>query len=84
MVDFFDNDDQETVEFAESILKKAAKHHILIHFHGIWKPTGLQRTYPNLMNHEGVLNLEYLKWGDQCTSSHNPNPSIELLKRHPV
>ena len=73
MVDFFDNDDQETVEFAESILKAAAKHHILIHFHGIWKPTGLQRTYPNLMNHEGALNLEYLKWGDQCTPEHTLN-----------
>lgn len=73
MVDFFDHDDQETVEFAESILQAAAKHHILIHFHGIWKPTGWQRTYPNLMNHEGALNLEYLKWSDRCTPGHTLN-----------
>src|SRR2546422_617509 len=71
MVDFFDHDDQESVEFAESILQAAARHRILIHFHGVWKPTGWQRTYPNLMNHEGALNLEYLKWSDRCTPDHN-------------
>jgi alpha-glucosidase len=71
MVDFFDHDDQESIEFAESILQSAAHHHILIHFHGVWKPTGWQRTYPNLMNHEGALNLEYLKWSDRCTPEHN-------------
>jgi len=71
MVDFFDHDDQDSVEHAESILQAAARHHILIHFHGIWKPTGWQRTYPNLMNHEGALNLEYLKWSDRCTPDHD-------------
>lgn len=70
MVDFFDNDDQETVQFAEDILRAAARHHILIHFHGMYKPTGWERTYPNLMNHEGSLNLEYLKWRDTCTPEH--------------
>ena len=58
MVDFFDHDDQPSVEFAEAILEAAARHHIMIHLHGVWKPTGLERTYPNLMNHEGALNLE--------------------------
>jgi len=71
MVDFFDHDDQDSVEFAESILESAARHHILIHFHGVWKPTGWQRTYPNLMNHEGALNLEYLKWSDRCPPEHD-------------
>jgi len=71
MVDFFDHDDQETIEFAEEVLEAAARHHILIHLHGVWKPTGWQRTYPHLMNHEGALNLEYLKWSDRCTPDHN-------------
>lgn len=71
MVDFFDHDDQDNVEFSEEILKAAARHHILIQFHGIWKPTGVQRTYPNLVNHEGALNLEYLKWSDRCTPEHD-------------
>jgi len=71
MVDFFDHDDQESIEFAEAILQSAARHHVLIHFHGVWKPTGWERTYPNLMNHEGALNLEYLKWSDRCTPKHD-------------
>jgi alpha-glucosidase len=71
MVDFLDRDDQEMVLFAEHVLQSAARHHLHIHFHGVWKPTGLQRTYPNLFNHEGVLNLEYLKWGNECSPEHN-------------
>src|SRR5262249_29202053 len=71
MVDFLDRDDQEMVLFAEKVLQCAARHHLHIHFHGVWKPTGLQRSYPNLFNHEGVLNLEYLKWGKECSPEHN-------------
>jgi len=71
MVDFFDHDDQDHVEFVEEILEAAARHRILIQLHGIWKPTGLERTYPNLMNQEGALNLEYLKWSDRCTPEHD-------------
>jgi len=84
MVDFFDHDDQESVEFAEEILQAAARHHILIHFHGIWKPTGWQRTYPNLMNHEGALNLEYLKWSDLCTPEHNLMMAFTRLVAGPM
>ena len=84
MVDFFDHDDQETVEFAESILQAAARHRILIHFHGVWKPTGLERTYPNLMNHEGALNLEYLKWSDTCTPEHNLMMAFTRLAAGPM
>jgi len=71
MVDFFDHDDQDSIEHAEAILESAARHHILIHLHGVWKPSGWQRTYPNLMNHECALNLEYLKWSDRCTPEHD-------------
>ncbi len=71
MVDFFDHDDQDSVEHAEAILAAAARHHIMIHFHGVWKPTGCERTFPNLMNHEGALNLEYLKWSNRCTPEHS-------------
>jgi alpha-glucosidase len=84
MVDFFDNDDQEHVEHAEEILKAAARHHILIHLHGVWKPTGWQRTYPNLMNHEGALNLEYLKWSDRCTPEHDLMMAFTRLVAGPM
>lgn len=84
MVDFFDHDDQDTVEFAESILEAAARHHIMIHFHGVWKPTGCQRTYPNLMNHEGALNLEYLKWSDRCSPEHDLMMAFTRLVAGPM
>jgi alpha-glucosidase len=84
MVDFFDHDDQENIEFAESILQAAARHRILIHFHGVWKPTGRERTYPNLMNYEGALNLEYLKWSDLCTPSHNLMMAFTRLVAGPM
>jgi len=84
MVDFFDHDDQDHVEFAEEILQAAARHHILIQLHGIWKPTGLERTYPNLVNHEGALNLEYLKWSDRCTPEHNLMMAFTRLVAGPM
>jgi alpha-glucosidase len=71
MVDFLDRDDQEMVEFSERVLEKAAEHRLHIQFHGAWKPTGRERAYPNLFNHEGALNLEYLKWSNDPTPEHN-------------
>jgi alpha-glucosidase len=71
MVDFLDRDDQEMVEYCERVLKAAAQHKIHIQFHGSFKPSGEQRTFPNLFNREGVLNLEYLKWTARCTPQHN-------------
>jgi len=70
MVDFFDHDDQDSVEHAEAILQAAARHKILIHLHGVWKPTGWQRTYPNLMNHEASLNFEVFKWDNRVPPEH--------------
>lgn len=84
MVDFFDHDDQESVEHAEAILKAAAKHKILIHFHGIWKPTGWQRTYPNLMNHEGALNLEVFKWDKRVPPEHTLNMLFTRMVAGPM
>ncbi len=84
MVDFFDHDDQDSIEFAESILQAAARHHLLVHFHGVWKPTGWQRTYPHLMNHEGALNLEYLKWSDRCPPEHDLMMAFTRLVAGPM
>jgi len=84
MVDFLDRDDQEMVLFAERVLQSAARHHLHIHFHGVWKPTGLQHTFPNLLNHEGVLNLEYLKWSDQCGPPHNVTVAYTRMLAGPL
>jgi alpha-glucosidase len=59
------------VEWQEHVLQSAARHHLHVQFHGSYKPSGEQRTYPNLFNREGVLNLEYLKWDDRCTPQHD-------------
>jgi alpha-glucosidase len=70
-VDFFDSDDQATVNLVNAITKKAAEHQLHVEFHGIYKPTGLSRTYPNLLAHEAVLGLEYSKWDRKPTPEHN-------------
>ncbi|MFM9911152.1 MAG: glycoside hydrolase family 97 protein, partial [Chitinophagaceae bacterium] len=64
MVDFMDRDDQEMVNIQTEILQKAAAHHFHIQFHGSYKPTGLNRTYPNEFTREGTLNYEGNKWND--------------------
>ena len=61
-VDFIDRDDQKAVNFYYRMAETAAKYHLLIDFHGAYKPTGLNRTYPNVLNFEGVYGLENVKW----------------------
>jgi len=61
-IDFFDRDDQLVIASEYEIAKKAAENHLLVDYHGISKPTGLQRTYPNVIGYEGVKGLENYKW----------------------
>jgi alpha-glucosidase len=61
-VDFIDRDDAKMVNSVYEIAQKAAKHKLLLDFHGMYKPTGIQRTYPNILNFEGVKGLENNKW----------------------
>ena len=84
MVDFMDRDDQEMVEWQEHCLRVAARHKLHIQFHGAYKPTGAQRTYPNEFNREGVLNLEYLKWTHDCAPPHNVNVAYTRLLTGPT
>ncbi len=70
-IDFMDRDDDQMVKFYEKAAATAAKYHMLVDFHGAYKPTGLQRTYPNILNFEGIHGLEQMKWSgpevDQVT-----------------
>lgn len=61
-VDFMNRDDQKMVEWYRDAAAMCAKYHMLMNFHGAYKPTGLQRTYPNVVNFEGVFGLEQMKW----------------------
>ena len=67
-VDFMDRDDQAVVNFYWRCAEAAAKHHLIVDYHGAHKPAGLQRTYPNVVNFEGVLGLEQDKWTDQMAT----------------
>lgn len=67
MVDFMDRDDQEMINIQTEILQKAVKHKLHIQFHGVHKPTGLHRTYPNEFTREGAMNYEYHKWDKLIT-----------------
>ena len=60
-IDFFDRDDQELMQSAERIIACAARHRLVLDLHG-WKPTGIQRAYPNVLNFEGVKGMENCKW----------------------
>ena len=70
-VDFMDRDDQVMVDFHRRAAEMAAKYGMMLDFHGTYKPTGLHRTYPNVVNYEGVHGLEQMKWSaasvDQVT-----------------
>lgn len=64
-IDFIDRDDQVAMASVYEIAEKAAEHKLIINYHGIFKPAGLQRTYPNIVNFEGVKGLENVKWADE-------------------
>src|SRR6185312_3350806 len=64
-IDFFDRDDQKVAASTYAIAKKAAEYKLMVDYHGISKPTGLQRTYPNVIGLEGVKGLENFKWANE-------------------
>lgn len=70
-VDFMDRDDQYMTAFHHRAASTAAKYKLIVDFHGTYKPVGLSRTYPNVVNYEGVHGLEQMKWSpasvDQVT-----------------
>ncbi len=70
-IDFMDRDDQMVVDFYTRAAETAARYRQFVDFHGAYKPCGLNRTYPNVLNYEGVFGLEQMKWSktdvDQIT-----------------
>ena len=61
-IDFMDRDDAFVVSFLEETARIAAEYRLVVDYHGMYKPTGLSRTYPNILNYEGVYGLECSKW----------------------
>ncbi|MFP5041697.1 glycoside hydrolase family 97 protein [Parasediminibacterium sp. JCM 36343] len=69
-IDFMDRDDQKMVSSLYTIAQKAADYKLVVDYHGMYKPTGLQKTYPNVLNFEGVKGMENEKW--------TPNDNVPL------
>lgn len=79
-VDFFDRDDQLAMDWYEMIARKAAQYHLMVDFHGCSKPTGLQRTFPNILSFEAVRGSECVKWDHSASPGyHTLLPFIRML-----
>lgn len=71
-IDHMNRDDQWMVDFYHRLAKKAAENRLMVDFHGAYKPTGMSRTYPNVITWEGVMGLEDVKWDRRA------NPANDL------
>ncbi len=70
-IDFMDRSDQWMVNYYERVAVEAAKHHILVDFHGAFKPAGLEIKYPNVLSYEGVVGMEGNIRGGIATPNNN-------------
>ncbi|GAA4318782.1 glycoside hydrolase family 97 protein [Mucilaginibacter gynuensis] len=70
-IDFMERNDQWMVNYYTRVAKEAAKHHILVDFHGAFKPAGLEVAYPNVLSYEGVVGMEQNIGGGFATPNNN-------------
>ena len=70
-IDFMDRDDQQMVNWYHDIIKCAAENHLMVDFHGAYKPDGIIRTWPNMITREGVMGNEYYKFSNKMSPEHN-------------
>lgn len=79
-IDFMQRADQYMVNYYEKIAHEAAKHELLVDYHGGFKPSGLRRAYPNVLTYEGVKGNENNKWSTDVTPEHNVTlPFIRMV-----
>ena len=80
-VDFMDRDDQEMTAFNYRAAEMAAKYKLILDLHGTHKPAGLNRTYPNVLNFEGVNGLEQMKWEKNKTAQVEYDVMIPFIRQ---
>ena len=79
-VDFMQRADQYMVNYYERVAQVAAKYHLLVDYHGSFKPSGLRRKYPNVLSYEGLKGNENHKWSQLITPEHNVTlPFIRMV-----
>lgn len=80
-VDFMDRDDQEMVAFNYRAAETCAKYKLLLDLHGMYKPSGLNRTYPNILNFEGVHGLENMKWSPETVDQVKYDVTVPFIRQ---
>ena len=81
-IDFFDSESHAVLEAYEDLVRRAAKYHIMVNFHGANKPTGEMRTWPNEMTREGIREQEYLLWGVLPLAHYGALPFTRMAAGH--
>ncbi len=79
-VDFMQRDDQKMVNYYWRVAEEAAKRQLMVDFHGAYKPTGLHRTFPNVISNEGVMGLENSKWDVNANIGPEHNVTIPFIR----
>ena len=79
-IDFMDRDDQYMTNFHTRAAQTAAKYKMLVDFHGTYKPVGLHRTYPNVVNYEGVSGLEQMKWSSSALDQVTYDVTVPFIR----
>lgn len=80
-VDFMDRDDQEMVNFNHRAAQTCAKYKLLLDLHGMYKPSGMNRTYPNVLNFEGVHGLENMKWSPETVDQVKYDVTVPFIRQ---
>ena len=80
-IDFMDRDDQLAVDFYRRAAETCAKYHLVVDFHGAFKPAGFTRTYPNVLNFEGVFGLEQMKWAPTTVDQMRYDCEIPFIRQ---
>ncbi len=80
-IDFMDRDDQLVVDFYRRAAEMCAKYKLLVDFHGAFKPAGFTRTYPNVLNFEGVFGLEQMKWAPTTVDQMKYDTEIPFIRQ---
>lgn len=80
-IDFMDRDDQEIVDFIYEAAETAARYNLVLDFHGMYKPAGLTRTWPNVLNVEGVFGLEQLKFREPVPDMMTYDATLPFIRQ---
>ncbi|MGH9653963.1 MAG: glycoside hydrolase family 97 protein [Bryobacteraceae bacterium] len=83
-IDFVEHDNQDGIEFYYRAAEEAARDHLMLDFHGATKPTGLERTYPNVLSYEGVMGMEWNKGGMRDTPAHRVTLAFTRMLAGPM